>query len=327
MELVGRKDDETVSQSFSTCGDTVYSGKEAIYFAMVRCNDTENHFGVYDYIYVQDVNLDDVFIAKIHSIYIETKTNSLCMEVQYFPVAVELRAPGESNKETMKDELVVMEITQTLQLRQVDLATVFIKPVRVLYVPEHIKDEDLRAYVVENTRTYWEHDLNVAAAHANEDMDLSQGSSEYEGSFIASEGTPSEYESASEHKIVDDSTASVSTRSSMEVQEYNVYFFYNKLDLNANDGKASSDFVPAIDPVLLDLLWSFTSDIGDTTGDEYKALVGYVSQTYFNGVNVETLMQVKDERFLRLKEMVDKAIEAGDGGLVNPYHVFATLTS
>ena len=330
MELVGVKDGDLVSQSFSMCGGTVYTGKDAVYFAMIRCNSTGNYFGVYDYIFVQNALSDDVFLAKIHSIYIETKTNSLCMEVQYFPVARELQAPSEPNEES-SDELVVMEITQTLELKQVDLATVLIKPVCAMFVPGHVKDDDLRAYVIENTAMYREHrPSGVRTADEDDvDMDSSQGSSQYEGSFIASEGTPSVYDdSSASEQIADDSTASVSARSSIEIHENNVYFFYNKLALNVSAVyEASHEVVPAIEPVLLDLLWSYTSDIRDTTGDVYEALVGYVSQMYFNGVSAETLMQVKDERFLRLKAMVDKAIEAGDGGLVNPYHFFATLTS
>ena len=330
MELVPSNNDDTISQSFSMCGGTLYTGKDAIYFAMIQCNCTGSFFKVFDYVYVEDYNTKDIYVVKLHSIFIETKTNSLGVEAQYFPVLNELQAAGDADAEAQ--EVVVMELAQTLELKQIDLATVFIKPVRVMYLPDRlcgVEIADRRSYVLENISSYREHRLEQYAADQEPESDVEdrdEAGREYGGSFIASEGTPSVYSTSSE-QIEDDSTATHSQSSMGTAKEFKAYFFYDKLDLNDGVDTEDMDLVPAVDPVLLDLLWSFTSDITDTTGEEYKTLVQYISKTYFNNVTMETLTLVNDERFKRLKQMVDAAIKDGDGSLVDPYEFFLILTS
>lgn len=318
---------ESASQVYEICGGTLHTAKDACYFAMVKCTTTGHEFKTYDYIFVQDLIKKDVFIGKIHSIYMERKSHSLCMEVQYFPIL-----PQDQDPEA---EPLVSEATQTLLLLQIDMATVFIKPASVMYLPPSIQEDHTYSYVCENVKSYKEVHENTA----DDEMQDVNDASSYEGSFIASEGTCTVYGS-SDDNMSDDNTSGSDVemttvrKSHGEVgsgkcndKEVTMYFYYNKLDLKNGSDLERPDLVPAIEPVLLDLVWSYNCNVCDVTGEAYQALVQHVSMNYFSGNEEKTLLALRDPRYIALKAMVDEAIKVGDGGLVDPYKFFMILTS
>lgn len=318
MELTTGIDPKSASQSFDICGGTLYTAKDAYYFAMIKCTATGNLFKTYDYIFVEDLIKRDVFAAKIHSIYMERKSHSLCMEVQYFPIL-----PQDQDPEA---EPMVSEATQTLELLQIDTAVYYIKPATMMYLPPTIEDKDVYEYVCNHVQGYKEEHTESA------DMETGSDESCYEGSFIASEGTCTVYDNSTCSKMSEASSKKVQVQGERQGErecerEVTMYFYYNKLDLNGGGDLEKPDLVPAIEPVLLDLLWSYNCDVLDVSGEAYMALATYVSKNYFDGNDQKTLLALREPRFMALKKIFDRAIEDGDGSLIDPYEFFTVLTS
>ena len=332
MELCTTASSVPTSRTYEICGGTLYSAKDAMYFAMIKCRETENHFKTFDYVFVEDLIHKDVYLAKVHSIYMERKTASLCMELQYFPVLREIQAPGiESAAVEPVEEVVVTEVCQTTALLQVDLATVDLKPICMMYVPTTVPESEVYHHVCTYVESYREeHCMEPPMDVDDEEHGHSDPNQDHDGyekdSFIASEGTPSVYGS-SEGSESCESCKSCESNVEMGEREVTAYFYYNKLDLKRGEELDKPELVPAVDPILLDLLFSYNCDVRDTTGDAYQDLCHYVSKTYFSGVGHETLIATAEPRYMRLKTIVDKAIKEGNGSLIDPYEFFMTLTS
>ena len=100
-----------------------------------------------------------------------------------------------------------------------------------------------------------------------------------------------------------------------------VFFFYSKMR------DAQGELVLAIEPVLLDLLMSFVSDVRDLQGEAYKALSKHVSEVYFNKCSEDMLLATKEPRYMKLRTLVERAIAEGDSSFIDPYIFFQTLVS
>lgn len=280
MNQLASMNNSTTSQAFTVCGDQIHCDEDSVYYALLRCDLYDGLYGTYDYIFVEDCVQHTTYIAKIHSIFCEVKTNSMCMEVQYFPI----RAEGCRTAGT-----IVMEVLQTLHLRVIDLATVLIKPAKVMFLPGNQKPES----VSEMIGAYNEHE---------EGMDTeSMDSYDEKDSFIAPEGSVKSEDS--------------------EVSGFQVVFFYQVLALQKDE------LVPAVDPVLLDLIWSYNSTVQDTRGLAYQELSAYISRVYFNDLDQATLQAAAEQRYLKMREIMDNAIAEGDEALVDPYVFYMMLTS
>jgi hypothetical protein len=320
-------------------GNLIYEDHEHnLYYPGFKSLFTNQLYKQFDYIYLNDNG--NCFVGKIQSIYM-LKSKRLTVEVQYFNIDRQVD-PENTEKN-------VFEVVQSIELREVDLSKVLIKPAKVMFVQDEFDtDAKLVEFVCNNIKKYREHvDENESCEDDDDDDD------EYDAndSFIATsdddedldidvdddddyvdeeESTAEEYEDEEDEEDDDDDDDDDDVDALMNKENvpaeptlrrltrrfYEVFFFFRYL-------KIEDRVVRAIKPELLDLLISYGCDVRDFESTSYKELREYVLKNYFNSESNEDVL-LKIPKYKNVKDVIEQAFNENH---LDIYKFYTVLSS